>query len=388
MEGKSVDVGAGRPVWALGLMSGTSLDGVDAALVETDGEVVTGFGPSGYTPYDKTAMQALPAVMADPLRHLGAAREEDRIRLRFAEDEVVRLHARGVVDLLSGMPEGPLPELVAFPGQTVAHYPEKQWTWQLGDGGVLARALNRPVVWDFRSEDLRQGGQGAPLAPFFHFAMARSLGLEGPVAFLNIGGVANVTWVDPSFERPEEEGALLAFDTGPGNALINDWMQARAGQPVDLDGRTAADGNRDAADLVTNFVADFWGRPGPKSLDRNEFGGVMDRVEGLSVPDGAAVLTDFTVRSVDAAARQLPAPPKRWLICGGGRQNATMMRWLAERLGAPVDPVEAVGLDGDMLEAQAFAYLAVRVLRGLPTSAPATTGCHAPVCGGKFSGPD
>ncbi len=372
-------------IWALGLMSGTSMDGVDAALVKTDGLAIEAFGPTAFAAYERVALRALPAVMEDPLRHAKASREEDRARLAEAEAEVVRLHARAVVDLLAE--SAVQPALVGFPGQTVAHYPEKRWTWQLGSGARLARALNRPVVWDFRSDDLRAGGQGAPLAPVFHWAAARWAGLSEPVAFLNVGGVANVTWVDSRADDPAAPGALLAFDTGPGNALVNDWMLSQTGQPVDLDGRLAAEGRADAATLETNFVADYLGRPPPKSLDRNSFRTLLGRVEGLAPADGAAVLTRFTAACAAAARGHLPGKPARWLVCGGGRKNATLMGHLAEVLGPAVQPVEAVGLDGDMLEAQAFALLAVRVARGLPTSFPGTTGCEAPLAGGRIASP-
>jgi len=243
------------------------------------------------------------------------------------------------------------------------------------------------VVSDFRSADMRAGGQGAPLAPFYHFALAKHVGATEPLAFLNIGGVGNVTWVDPTKLLPEEEGALIAFDTGPGNALVNDWMQAQSGELLDRDGATAAQGRVHRDRLATNSGQAYLGRRPPKSLDRNDFHGVLAAMEGLSTEDGAATLTAFTADTVAQSLKHMPSPPSRWLICGGGRHNQTMMRMLADRLRAPVDPVEAVGLDGDMLEAQAFAYLAVRVLRGLPTSAPSTTGCSQPVCGGQISYP-
>ena len=376
-----MEVRRGEPIWALGLMSGTSLDGVDAALLLTDGESIEAFGPSGFTPFDRLGATALPPIMDDPLRHWRGARDDDRARLEAAEREVVRLHARAVVDLLADGAEPPA--LVGFPGQTVAHYPEKRWTWQLGDGARLAAALNRAVAWDFRTADIEAGGQGAPLAPFFHLAAARWAGLEGPVAFVNVGGVGNVTWVDPA----RDEAALVAFDTGPGNALLNDWMQARTGQPVDADGAVAARGAVHEAPFATNFVADYLQRPGPKSLDRNTFGTLLERVAHLGTEDGAASLTAFTARCIAASLPHLPEPPARWLACGGGRRNPTMMAMTSDALGAPVEPVEAVGLDGDMLEAQAFAYLAVRVARGLPLSAPGTTGVPRAMGGGRLSPP-
>ncbi|MEM6488471.1 MAG: anhydro-N-acetylmuramic acid kinase [Pseudomonadota bacterium] len=401
-------------------MSGTSLDGIDAALVETDGITIRATGASAYVPYDAGALRALPVVMQAPLEHRGpGAPAAARQRLAEAEGEVTRLHARAAAGLIADAPAGQAPAVLGFPGQTVAHAPERAWTWQLGDGAALARALNRPVVWDFRSDDIAAGGQGAPLAPFFHHAAVRGAVLRaaqgtgqgtaqgagqgagrdagrdtelaGPVAVLNIGGVANVTWVDPSVEDPAAPGALVAFDTGPGNALVNDWMQARTGQALDRNGTAAARGAAEGAALVarfeTNFVADFLARPAPKSLDRNAFNTLPDLIADASVEAGAAALTRFTVHCAAASLAHLPAPPVRWLVCGGGRHNPTMMRWLAEALSAPVDPVETVGLDGDMLEAQAFAYLAVRVRRGLPTSAPGTTGARAPVSGGRVARP-
>ncbi|MGF1447116.1 MAG: anhydro-N-acetylmuramic acid kinase [Pikeienuella sp.] len=373
------------PVWALGLMSGTSMDGVDAAMLLTDGETIAEFGPTAFAAYERVALRALPAVMEDPLRHAKAARPEDRARLAEAEAEVVRLHARAVVDLLSGSEL--LPALVAFPGQTVAHYPEKGWTWQIGSGARLAAALNRPVVWDFRSPDIAAGGQGAPLAPVFHWAVAKYLGLSAPVAFLNIGGVANITWVDPRADGPEAAGALLAFDTGPGNALVDDWMRQHTGRPLDLGGATAALGRADAVSLETNFVADYLGRPPPKSLDRNAFARLKEIVAPLSAADGAAVLTRFTAACAARAMGHLPGRPTRVLVCGGGRKNPTLMNQLATLLPCEVEPMEAIGLDGDMIEAQAFALLAVRALRGLPTSFPTTTGCPVPISGGRRSDP-
>jgi len=380
-----IAVASGEPIWAMGLMSGTAMDGVDAAMVRTDGETVAEFGPTAFAAYEREALKALPALMRDPLRYRRTARAEDHATRAAAERETVRLHARAVVDVVPDLDD--LPEVIAFPGQTVAHYPEKQWTWQLGDGARLARALNRPVVWDFRSADLRVGGQGAPLAPFFHFALAKRLGAIRPLAFLNIGGVANLTWIDPSAPAPEADGALVAFDTGPGNALINDWMLARTGQAVDADGAMAAAGTPVSGELTTNFVADYQAKPPPKSLDRNAFATLLGRLERLGTADGAATLTAFTADCAAAGATHLPAAPERWLVCGGGRRNPTLMRMLAERVAVPVEPVEAVGLDGDMLEAQAFAYLAVRVLRDLPTSAPGTTGCTVPTVGGRISAP-
>ncbi len=244
-----------------------------------------------------------------------------------------------------------------------------------------------PVVWDFRTADVASGGEGAPLVPFFHFACARWMGAEAPVAFLNLGGVGNVTWVDPRKAGPEAEGALVAFDTGPGNALIDDFLGARLGRAFDEDGAVAAAGRVDEA-----VLAGLAGHPISQGRRRslwtgNDFHAFLDRVAGLSTEDGAATLAALTVACVAEGARHFPEPPARWLICGGGRRNRAVMRMLAERSNVPVEAVEAVGLDGDMLEAQAFAFLAVRVLRGLPTSGPSTTGARVAVSGGRVSLP-
>ncbi len=376
----------GDPVWALGLMSGTSLDGVDAALLCTDGVEITAFGPGAERPYAPDEIPAISAVMADPMVHRPPVDYDHNQRLRTAGHEVLSAHAHAVVSLLCKTDISP--ELIGFHGQTVAHAPDEGWTWQVGDGAALAHAVNRTVVWDFRTADMQAGGEGAPLAPVYHWALARYIGAEGPVAFLNLGGVGNVTWVDPAAEAPEKDGALLAFDTGPANALLNDWMHQKTGFPVDTNGEAAAKG-RANLDIVRsgNALKDYLARQAPKSLDRNTFAPFLDAVSQCSAEDGAATLTALSAHCVAEAASHLPSPPTRWLVCGGGRKNPTMMAMLAAQLDAPVDPVEAVGLDGDLLEAQAFAFLAVRSKRGLPLSFPGTTGAKTPVTGGRLSEP-
>ncbi len=378
-----MEVSRGKPVWALGLMSGTSMDGVDAALVLTDGETISEFGAGAEYPHEIIA--ATQQVMQRPLDYRNPKTQELAAEFSGAESEVEDSHARAVVSLLGISPN--TPEVIGFHGQTVFHAPEEGWTWQIGSGERLARSLNRPVVWDFRTADMEAGGEGAPLAPFFHFALAKRINATEPVAFLNIGGVANVTWVDPTKDAPEEEGALLAFDTGPGNALINDWMTRHDLDPLDRDGAEATKGHVDDMALHSNATRAFLDRIPPKSLDRNEFAMVLGRMTDLSLPDGAATLTALTAECVADALKHMPSAPSRWLICGGGRKNPVMMRMMADRLNALVDPVEAVGFDGDMLEAQAFAYLAVRSLRGLPLSAPGTTNCREPVSGGQLAIP-
>jgi anhydro-N-acetylmuramic acid kinase len=359
-------------VWALGAMSGTSLDGVDAAMVQTDGEVILGFGESGYHPYTEgeraTLRTALGCWPGDP----GVAEAA----------EVVEAAHAGLLARFGGA------EVIGFHGQTLAHDPAGRGTHQAGDGGILAEALGLPVVWDFRSNDVRLGGQGAPLAPYFHFACAKWMGATAPLAFLNLGGVGNLTWVNPALPAPDVPGACLAFDTGPANAPLNDLMRARLGQDCDDGGALAARGRVEEA-LITRFLAQaYFLKMPPKSLDRNDFHWLLPAVQHLSDADAAATLTAVAAQAVARGVEHFPSPPEHLLVTGGGRHNPTLMRMLSECLALPVAPIEDMGLDGDMLEAQAFAHLAVRVLRGLPTSGPSTTGVATPVGGGKISRPE
>jgi anhydro-N-acetylmuramic acid kinase len=249
----------------------------------------------------------------------------------------------------------------------------------------LASALGRPVVWDFRTADVRMGGQGAPLAPFFHHALVRMAGVMAPVAVLNLGGVGNLTWVDPAQADPAQPGALLAFDTGPANAPVNDLMLARRGAARDEGGALAASGSVDDA-IVTAFLAHpYFAAPAPKSLDRDAWTGLQAAVAPLSDADAAATLTACAAMAVAQGLALCPAPPAALWVTGGGRHNATLMAMLAAAANLPVLPIEEVGFDGDMLEAQAFAFLAARVLHGLPTSCPGTTGVRAAVGGGTIS---
>ncbi|MFD0858371.1 anhydro-N-acetylmuramic acid kinase [Roseovarius aquimarinus] len=362
-------VGDGARVWALGAMSGTSLDGVDAALVETDGQDIFAFGETRYRAYSAAEQKVLAAA-------LGRWPGDD---LADAEAVVMGAH----IEALSGMGGA----LVGFHGQTLAHEPGGRGTHQLGDGAALAEALGLPVVWDFRSADVRLGGQGAPLAPFFHHACARHIGADAPVAFLNLGGVGNLTWVDPSVRRPEEPGALIAFDTGPANAPINDLMMARRGLPYDEGGRLARSGTVADGALELFLEEAYFLKMPPKSLDRDAFADMIDLVEELPDADAAATLTAMSAAAVLRGIEHCPAQPARLLVTGGGRHNPVMMDMLRAALDCEVAPVEDVGLDGDMLEAQAFGYLAVRVARGLPTSCASTTGVRAAVSGGTLSRP-
>ncbi len=357
-------------IWALGAMSGTSLDGVDAAMVETDGETIYGFGENDYRAYSPEEQATLKAALGRwPGEDVAAATQV----VQRAHEEVLRSF------------EGTA--LVGFHGQTLAHEPGGRGTHQVGDGAALAHALSLPVVWDFRSADMDLGGEGAPLAPFYHFACAKWLGVDVPLAFLNLGGVGNLTWIDPRKSKPEEPGALLAFDTGPANAPINDLMTARRGEPFDRDGALARQGTVVQGALELFLEDRYFTRMPPKSLDRDEFGDMIGLVRELGDADAVATLTGMSAAAVLRGMEHCPSPPAQLLVTGGGRKNPVLMEMLRVALDCPVDPVEAVGLDGDMLEAQAFAHLAVRVLRGLPTSCPGTTGVRAAVSGGILSQP-
>jgi anhydro-N-acetylmuramic acid kinase len=359
------------PLWALGTMSGTSLDGVDAAMVQTDGHVIDAFGPHAYRAYTPDEQLTLRAA-------LGHWPEEPSVQ---AAAELVEMAHAEVLARFHGV------DLVGFHGQTLAHDPGGRGTHQTGNGALLSEVLGVPVVWDFRSNDVAMGGQGAPLAAFFHHACARWAGATEPLVFLNLGGVGNLTWVDPACARPEAPGAVLAFDTGPANAPVNDLLRQRLGLDFDRDGAVAALGTVDEGEVMRLLDHSYFYKMPPKSLDRETFASTFQTFETKPTEDVAATLTAFAAACVARGMEHCPTPPGRVLVTGGGRLNPVMMRELSARLAVPVEPVEVVGLNGDMLEAQAFGYLAVRVLRGLPTSGPSTTGVATAVGGGRISRP-
>ena len=359
------------PIWVAGAMSGTSLDGVDAALLETDGRRIFDFGETRYRAYREEERDVIRAALGSWPGDGPAT----------AAAEVVETAHAAVLSRLKGA------EMVGFHGQTLAHDPRGRGTHQAGDGQVLADVLGLPVVWDFRSSDVQLGGEGAPLAPYYHFACAQWIGADRPLVFLNLGGVGNLTWVDPRLNGPEEDGAILAFDTGPGNAPLDDLMRARRGMARDEGGALARSGSVDQVIVKAAIRRPFMSRMPPKSLDRKDFSDILARVEALPDADAAATLVAITVACVAEGLTHCPEPPARVLVCGGGRHNAAMMAELGDALACPVEPVEAVGLDGDMLEAQAFAFLAVRVARKMSTSGPMTTGVAAQVGGGRISRP-
>jgi anhydro-N-acetylmuramic acid kinase len=352
----------------VGLMSGTSLDGVDAAVLETDGVAVGKRGQALTLPYDATLRRDLRTLL-----DRAPTLTPDDPDLLAAEAALTDRHAEAVRAVLAGRHA----DLVGFHGQTILHRPEARRTWQIGDAARLARAVGIPVACDFRLADVAAGGQGAPLAPLFHQALAA--GLARPLCVLNLGGVGNLTFLGKA-------GEVIAFDTGPGNGPLDDFVSRRTGAAFDAGGRLAASGQVDQAVLARLAAHRFFAASAPKSLDRLDFAAALaaSGLAGLGDADGAATLVAFTAHSVAAGLAHLPERPLRWLVTGGGRHNAAIMAGLRARLGVPVEPVEAVGWDGDAMEAQAFAFLAARVHAGLPLSLPGTTGVAAPLPGGRI----
>ena len=394
---------------ALGLMSGTSMDGVDAAVIRTDGRQVVecvAFESASYPPRFRQQIAACLNRRDDP----------DALLAETAHG-LTQIHANLVKSF-----DVPI-DLIGFHGQTIWHDPAQRKTLQVGNAQFLANMTGIPVVYDFRSKDMAHGGQGAPLIPVYHRALVQSLvsdeqGVERPsgrptaaqevrssegnedvnrsselrapaeglrpvsdkrVAVVNIGGVGNVTYIGA-------EGELTAFDTGPGNALIDDWIRGHKAGEFDTGGACGLSGIVDSGKVDEWMTHAYFAQKPPKSLDRNDF--KTCRADGMSVADGAATLADFTAQSIIASARHFPDPPESWIICGGGRHNQAIMQGLRRLTNAPVINSDDLGWDGDAIEAQGFAYMAVRSMLGLPLSFPSTTGVSTPMTGGSLIAPD
>ena len=366
-----------RILTAIGLMSGTSLDGVDIALIETDGRTVRAFGPIGYRPYAETERAVLRQALAEAVAL--SDRDARPGILAEAERVVTSAHAETVAGFLAQHRIArENVDIVGFHGQTVLHRPSDRLTVQIGDGAALARAIHIPVMHDFRAADIAAGGQGAPLVPVYHRALAQMLGRDGPIAVVNVGGVSNITYIDGD--------TLIACDTGPGNALLDDFMFRSVGEPFDCEGRLAAQGIVDEEFVARGLELPFFAAPPPKSLDRNAFAALVLR--DMAPADGAATLTAFTATAIASIGPLLPNPPLSWIITGGGARNLTLLRMLRARLlPATVETAGSLGWSGDAMEAQAFGYLAARGLKGLPLSYPATTGVPLPMTGGVVARP-
>ncbi|MBB4196581.1 anhydro-N-acetylmuramic acid kinase [Rhodoblastus sphagnicola] len=360
---------------ALGAMSGTSMDGIDLALLETDGRGLLKFGPTASFAFSDADRALLRAAVA-AARNLNR-RDERPGPLAEAESLITQRHLEAVATFLRDEDISPAAiDLIGFHGQTVLHRPEQGLTVQLGDGALFARRAGIDVVYDMRAADLERGGQGAPLVPVYHAALAESCGFGAPMLFVNIGGVANVTFCAPG-------AAPLACDVGPGNALLDDLMLARAGRAMDADGAAARAGRVDEAALAALLAHPWFARKPPKSLDRNAFDPAP--VAGLSLEDAAATLCAFTAAGIVSADAFVPAPPQMIVLCGGGARNPALVEAISARAPCPVRRAENFGWDSQAIEAQAFAYLAARSAKGLPLTFPGTTGVREPATGGKLA---
>lgn len=358
---------------AIGLMSGTSLDGVDAALIETDG--IDYVRPLGFVtqPYNADLKAALRACFGkNTLDEAGKA----------AERAMTLAHVAAIMDLLAENPNAK-PEIVGFHGQTILHEPEKAVTIQIGDAALLAKETGIDVVYDFRSLDVAAGGQGAPLVPLYHKALIAGAGQALPVALLNIGGVGNITWIGRGVHD------LIAFDTGTGNALMDDYVKTHLGLDFDRDGALAAKGQPDAEILKRWGAHSYFSQKPPKSLDRNEWdvaamGPLAADLQGLRHEDALATLLHFTVLGVKRALDHVPELPTQLYLCGGGRHNKALVQALSAELPCAIRQLDDLGWNGDATEGECFAYMAVRSLLGLPISLPSTTGAPSPLTGGQW----
>ncbi len=372
-------------VHAIGLMSGTSMDGIDIAVVITDGINSIETGPSAFVPYEAGFRRRLEAAL-ETARSIVDRRDRPG-DLEALEREITLRHASAVAEFLSGPSgAGVAPDVMGFHGQTVLHRPAAGLTVQLGDGALLAQETGIPVVFDMRANDMALGGQGAPLVPAYHAALARSLpgpfAGRYPVVFVNVGGISNISYVP-------ETGDPVAFDTGPGNTLIDQWVAREGGVPFDAGGAIASEGGVNRTVVSRYLENPYFAKSGPKSLDRNDF--TLEHVEGMELSDGARTLAAVSAEAIFESVDHLPEQPRLWVVCGGGRKNPHIVGDLqagAERRGAKVIVAEDAELNGDATEAEAWAYLAVRSMKGLPLTFPTTTGCREPATGGVLATPE
>ncbi|MEQ1955089.1 anhydro-N-acetylmuramic acid kinase [Mesorhizobium sp. CN2-181] len=370
-------------VTAIGLMSGTSMDGIDLAMLRTDGENRVERGPSLFVAYDAVFRRRIEAGLEEAKAII--RRAERPGDLAELERDITGRHADAVqLFLRNAANDWGKPDVLGFHGQTVLHRPHLGLTVQIGDGQLLSARTGIPVVYDMRANDMVFGGQGAPLVPAYHAALARSLPADFPrkypMVFVNIGGISNVTYVP-------EKGDPVAFDTGPGNTLIDQWVSREGGVPYDAGGAIASEGGVLRRVVDAYLDNPFFQKAGPKSLDRNDF--TLEKASGMELADGARTLAAVSAEAILKSVEHMPEKPRLWIVCGGGRKNPHIvgdLRKGAERAGAEVALAEDAGLDGDATEAEAWAYLAVRSLKGLPLTFPTTTGCREAVSGGVISG--
>ncbi|MGI9481809.1 MAG: anhydro-N-acetylmuramic acid kinase [Hyphomicrobiales bacterium] len=356
---------------AIGMMSGTSMDGIDVGLLRTDGEKIIERGPFSEFPYSGAFRELLGQAIVDAEGMTNRSLRPGV--LGESESQLTDLHVEAVESFLRehGLSFSEI-DIIGFHGQTVLHRPEIGLTVQIGDGAKLAVRTGIDVVADLRAADMEVGGQGAPVACAYHRSVAGRLA-ERPAVFVNVGGVSNVTFIP-------EDGEPIAFDTGPGNVLIDEWMAEHTGAAYDESGKTAAKGTVNEQAISRMLDNDYFEIAPPKSLDRYDFS--ADAVAGMSLEDGAATLTAFTAASLARAQEHFPDIAKAWVICGGGARNPTLMAMLKAHLPGQVMRADELGLNSASIEAEAFAYLAARSLKGLPLTFPGTTGCTQPVTGG------
>jgi anhydro-N-acetylmuramic acid kinase len=371
-----------KPLKAIGLMSGTSLDGIDVALLETDGEKIHGFGPSFFRPYSDDEREIIEQATQAALKW-----NFDSVPpniFAYAEEIVDQAHIEALQDFIkeNGVAVENI-DLIGYHGQTILHRPPENGkngqTLQLGDGSKIANGLGVDTVFDFRSNDMQQGGQGAPLAPIYHKALVENAGLVGTTGVLNVGGVSNITVIS-------SKGEMIATDCGPGNGPLDSWVAQNGAGSYDKDGRYAMEGTPDFALIARWLERDFFDKPIPKSADRWDFD-VLEDLRGLSLENGAATLVAFTAHSIADTLRNIGQEIDNIIVCGGGRRNPAVMAALTEELNGNVQSAETIGWQGDDIEAQAFAFLSVRHINKLPLSYPSTTGVNRRVSGGRLAKP-
>ena len=364
---------------AIGLMSGTSMDGIDVALLRTDGDGFVERGPFLGVSYDPAFRERLKTALeqAKAIKN----RQERPGDLAAIERELTQRHAAAVREFLqqNAMEAGAI-DVLGFHGQTVLHRPDEALTVQIGDGALLARETGIATVYDMRANDMVHGGQGAPLVPAYHAALAANISnAKMPVCFVNIGGISNLTYVGA-------DGTVIAYDSGPGNTLIDQWVEAHAGIPFDQGGMIASEGHV-VSELAERYLASpFFTAAKRRSLDRNDF--LPPQGRDAELADGARTLAYVAAASIIKSAGHLPVTPALYVICGGGRLNKVIMRDLAQLAAehrATVISAEEAGFNGDAMEAEAWAYLAVRSLEGLPLTYPGTTGVREAVSGGVLT---
>ena len=357
---------------AIGLMSGTSMDGNDAALLETDGYHSIKVIDYIERPHEENLKALLKACDGKQDRTTSEMRAAEQV---FSDSQIPLINELLERNALSASDI----DVIGFHGQTTFHQPAEKTSVQLGDGQILATKTGIKTIYNFRQADMDAGGQGAPLIPIYHQALLKSKSMNLPIAIVNIGGVSNLTWIDGT-------ASLIGFDTGPGNALIDDWVSAHTDQAFDDGGKIAAEGRVNDAIVEQFLTHPYLKKNYPKSLDRNAFADLS--VNDLNLEDGAATLMEITARSISIGIHACPKKPSAIYIAGGGRYNTALLNRLHSITNLPVHDINKTGLNGDSIEAEGFAYMAVRTLLNEPISFPQTTGCRAPTVGGTIVQPE